>query len=58
MFQGNYISLYVIENAKATIFVEKDVMSFNVQEGERPIGSWMGREPGYIKPKFDWTIDS
>lgn len=52
-----YLSFYVIENAKETIFVEKDIMSFNIQEGERPIGAWMGREPGFIKPKFDWTID-
>ena len=52
-----YLSLYIIENAKSTIFVEKDIMSFIIQEGERTIGSWMGREPGFIKPKFDWSIE-
>jgi len=52
-----YLSLYVIENSKTTLFVEKDIMSFIIQEGERPIGSWMGREPGFIKPKFDWSIE-
>jgi lipopolysaccharide transport system ATP-binding protein len=51
-----YLSLFVIENAKSTLFVEKDIMSFNIQEGERAIGAWMGKEPGFIKPKFDWTI--
>jgi lipopolysaccharide transport system ATP-binding protein len=55
---GSYfISLYIIENAKTTLFVEKDIISFNIQEGERPIGSWMGKEPGFIKPIFDWSID-
>lgn len=52
-----YLSLYIIENSKTTLFVEKDIMSFIVQEGERPFGSWMGKEPGFIKPKFDWLIE-
>lgn len=53
---GSYfMSFYVIENEKKTIFVEKDIMTFNIQEGERPIGSWMGKEPGFIKPVFDWS---
>ncbi|MFE3867004.1 polysaccharide ABC transporter ATP-binding protein [Flavobacterium sp. LS2P90] len=52
-----YLSVYVIENSKTTLFVEKDIMSFNIQEGERAIGTWMGKEPGFIKPKFDWSIE-
>ena len=52
-----YISIYIIENAKSTLFLEKDIISFNIQEGERTIGSWMGKEPGFIKPKFDWIIE-
>jgi len=53
---GSYfMSFYVIENAKTTLFVEKDIMTFTIQEGERPIGSWMGKEPGFIKPVFDWS---
>jgi lipopolysaccharide transport system ATP-binding protein len=52
-----YLSVYIIENGKTTIFVEKDILAFNVQEGERSMGSWMGKEPGFIKPKFDWIID-
>lgn len=52
-----YLSMYIIEDGKTTLFVEKDIMSFNIQEGERNIGSWMGREPGFIKPRFDWIIE-
>lgn len=51
-----YLALYVIEDSKKTIFVEKDILAFNVQEGERAIGTWMGKEPGFIKPVFDWSI--
>lgn len=51
-----YLSFYIIEDIK-TLFVEKDIMSFDVQEGERKIGDWMGREPGFIKPVFEWIIN-
>ena len=52
-----YLSFYVIEDAKTTLFVEKDIISFTIQEGERAIGTWMGKEPGFIKPIFDWSIE-
>lgn len=52
-----YLSIYIIENSKNTLFSEKDVLSFTIQEGERSFGSWMGREPGFIKPIFDWEIN-
>jgi lipopolysaccharide transport system ATP-binding protein len=52
-----YLTFYVIENSKTTLFVEKDIMAFNIQEGERAIGAWMGKEPGFIKPIFDWSIE-
>ncbi|KRB57307.1 MULTISPECIES: ABC transporter ATP-binding protein [unclassified Flavobacterium] len=53
-----YLSLFIIENGKSALFIEKDIMSFIIQEGERPIGAWMGREPGFIKPRFEWSIDN
>ncbi len=52
-----YLSVYVIEDAKNTVFSENDILSFDVQEGAREIGAWMGKEPGFIKPVFQWDID-
>ena len=52
-----YLNFYVIENAKSTLFVEKDIISFTIQEGQRLLGSWLGKEPGFIKPIFDWSIE-
>jgi lipopolysaccharide transport system ATP-binding protein len=49
-----YLSFYLIEDARESIFVERDIISFEVQEGGRPIGSWLGKEPGFIKPIFNW----
>lgn len=51
-----YLSLYIIENLKATLFVENNIVGFQIQHGKRPIGSWMGKEPGFIKPKFKWEL--
>ncbi len=52
---GSYsLDIYLIEESKTTVYCEKDVFHFNVVEGERALGSWMGREPGQIKPKFIW----
>lgn len=53
---GNYyLDLYIIEDAKRTIFHESDIMAFTIQEGPRPLGGWMGKEPGFIKPVFEWV---
>ena len=50
-----YLDLYIIEDAKKAIHHEPDIMAFNIQEGPRSLGSWMGKEPGFIKPVFDWV---
>jgi len=52
-----YLALYVIQDKKKTVFVEKDILVFTVQEGPRAIGAWMGKEPGFIKPIFKWLIE-
>jgi lipopolysaccharide transport system ATP-binding protein len=53
---GSYhLDAYLIKDSRETIFVEKDILSFNIQEGERGMGAWMGKEPGVIKPIFEWT---
>ncbi len=50
-----FLDIYIIENSKNTIFHQSDIMSFSIQEGERPLGAWLGKEPGFIKPDFNWT---
>ncbi len=54
---GSYhLSLYLIKNAKDTVFVQDEILSFEILMGPRPSGAWMGREPGVIKPVFHWEI--
>jgi lipopolysaccharide transport system ATP-binding protein len=53
---GSYfLSLYIIQDSRESIFIEKDIISFDIQEGERGVGKWMGKEPGFIKPNFQWV---
>lgn len=52
-----FLSLFIIFNSKSAIFQEKDIISFTVVDGQRAIGTYMGREPGYIKPIFKWMIN-
>jgi lipopolysaccharide transport system ATP-binding protein len=52
---GSYfLSLYIIKDKKTTAYVEKDIINFQIIHGERSIGSWTGKEPGFIKPQFHW----
>lgn len=52
---GTYhLDAYLIKDARKAIFTQQDILSFNILEGERSVGAWMGREPGIIKPVFEW----
>lgn len=52
---GNFtLALFLVENKKKSVFSERDIFSFTVVDREREIGTYMGREPGYITPQFEW----
>ena len=52
---GQYsLNLIFVVDKRRGIFSQKDVFTFTVQDGERELGVYMGREPGYVKPKFEW----
>jgi lipopolysaccharide transport system ATP-binding protein len=49
-----FLSLFIIEDRRRAIFIEKDIIRFTVVNATRDIGVYMGNEPGYIKPTFKW----
>ena len=52
---GNFsLALFVVIDGRASIFSEKDILTFTVVNGLRKPGVYMGREPGYIRPQFNW----
>jgi len=55
---GNFsLALFVIEDNRKAIFIERDIITYTVVDGERQLGVYLGREPGYIKPRFEWKIN-
>ena len=52
-----YVSLYVVTKDNKCLIIEKDVISFLVSDGGRDFGAYMGREPGAIRPQFNWYIE-
>lgn len=54
---GNFsLALFVVVDKRRSVFSERDIIAFTVVDGERELGVFMGREPGYIKPRFEWSI--
>jgi lipopolysaccharide transport system ATP-binding protein len=52
---GNlYIDLYIVENRRTAVVIVKDIISFTLSNKEQVLGTWMGREPGGIMPRFHW----
>ena len=52
---GNYLlSLFVVVDKRTAVFIDNDIFIFTVVDRARELGVFMGREPGYIKPQFDW----
>ena len=53
-----YLSLFIINKSLKTVHREDNINIFNVDFGQHPIGSWMGKEPGFIKPLFNWKFET
>jgi len=52
---GNYfVDLYVVKDRSKVFLVEDDAISFTLGNRQQALGSWMGREPGDVTPKFEF----
>ena len=55
---GQYsLSLFIIKDGKSAIFYEKMILNFTIVDSMKDINGFTGREPGYIKPKFQWMLN-
>jgi len=53
---GSYfLSFFFVQDKKVAHFIEKDIISFTVVDTERPMGVYLGKEPGSIRPRFEWV---
>lgn len=52
---GNYsLKIHIIEDKKKGIFIEDSIINFTVVNAGRKLGAYMGGEPGFIRPHFNW----
>ena len=49
-----FLSFFLVQDRRKVILVEKNILTFTVINAARNLGGYMGREPGYIKPNFNW----
>ncbi|WP_139958095.1 ABC transporter ATP-binding protein [Flavicella sediminum] len=49
-----FLSFFLIKNRSKAVFIEKDIAMFNIIDRKRELGTYMGKEPGYIRPQFKW----
>jgi lipopolysaccharide transport system ATP-binding protein len=55
---GNFsLTIFIIKDKRKSIFNENDIIHFTVVDGERDLGVYMGREPGFIRPQFKWYLN-
>ncbi|MGJ8592080.1 MAG: ABC transporter ATP-binding protein [Aquaticitalea sp.] len=52
------LKFLVVKNKKSVIYNEDSIISFTVVNAGKEIGSFMGKEPGFITPNFEWTIEN
>ena len=45
-----YLHFFLIEDKSKAVLIEKDIFSFQVIDGARELGVFLGREPGFIRP--------
>jgi lipopolysaccharide transport system ATP-binding protein len=49
-----FMDILVVANQKTPFIFEIDVLSFLVNPEPKPIGVYMGKEQGYIRPNLNW----
>lgn len=53
-----FVDIYVAENKRRSIKNEKDVVSFRLLPEQREIGTYSGKEIGFIHPTFEWVFET
>lgn len=49
------LKFMLVEKRKKAIYIEDKILHFKVINGERKIGTFMGKEPGSIMPNLEWN---
>jgi lipopolysaccharide transport system ATP-binding protein len=49
-----FLHFFFVKDKRQAVFYENDILSFRIINAEREIGVYMGKEPGYVRPNFNW----
>jgi lipopolysaccharide transport system ATP-binding protein len=52
-----YINVMIVKDGSYGILLQNNTVAFEVDEGE-VVGSWYGRPPGAVRPKFRWETET
>ena len=53
---GSYmVDMFLVRDKSHAFYVDNDAVSFTLSNRQASLGSWMGREPGDVRPQFDYT---
>jgi lipopolysaccharide transport system ATP-binding protein len=52
-----FMDVVVVSNRNTAFIIESDICSFNVNPNPKPLGSWMSKAEGYLKPAFNWQTN-
>lgn len=50
------LNMLVVEDRSNTILKEDYILNLVFVDGPRTGGQWMGKPPGFLKPKFKWEV--
>jgi lipopolysaccharide transport system ATP-binding protein len=51
------VTLLIVENSDTVVYEHEDLVSFEVNDLDRRLGHWYGREPGVIQPWLQWSTE-
>ena len=49
------VDMFLVRDKSRAFYVDNDAVSFTLSNKQASLGSWMGREPGDVRPQFDYT---
>jgi lipopolysaccharide transport system ATP-binding protein len=50
-----FLNLLIVKDKKNVVYAENDIIAFTIINKQQELGTWLGREPGYLKPSFIWS---
>lgn len=54
--EGFFYVDIMVTDGRNKLFLETDALCFLVLQETRPLGFWMGKTPGSLKPNFEWNF--